>query len=114
MGILSNLVSSIAIPANRARSKSIDDKILSQFDLAEISQVTFYKLDQITTDLVCCEIEVHGKFWTFHEDLEGWNLLIEHLEKLPGFRSDWPASVVKPAFATNKFTAFLRSQDAQD
>ena len=88
--------------------KAIDSHMLCQLPLAEIDRVTFHKRDEITTDLICCDVTVDGKVFTFHEELVGWDLLLQHLYKLPSFRTDWYAAVSKPPFATSEMEAFSR------
>lgn len=86
----------------------IDENLLGQIPLSEVGKVTFYKRDELTADLICCEVDVGGQVWSFHEEQVGWGLLVEHLEGLPGFRRDWFAAVSQPAFATNQTVAFSR------
>jgi hypothetical protein len=86
----------------------IDSSLLAGLPLSAIRQVIFYKLDELTTDLICCEVEADGEKWTFHEDTEGWDLLIRHLEGLEGFRQDWFAAVAQPPFARSETVAFRR------
>jgi hypothetical protein len=82
--------------------------ILAQLPLPEICAVIFYKRDEITTDLICCDVEVAGHKWTFHEESAGWSDLIGHLSALPSFRGDWYEAVVNPPFATAETIAFDR------
>ena len=86
----------------------IDAKLLARLPLADIGKVTFHKRDEITTDLICCNVVVGEKVWTFHEELVGWDMLIEHLRGLPSFRDDWFAAVSLPPFATSETVAFRR------
>ena len=86
----------------------IDADLLAQLPLTGVSTVTFYKRDEITTDLICCDVVVGDKVWTFHEELVGWDLLIKHLQSLPSFRSDWFAAVSQPPFETSATVAFSR------
>lgn len=81
---------------------------IAQLPLADIAAVVFYKRDEITTDLICCDVEVAGRVSTFHEEAKGWADLITHLSTLPGFRADWYEAVVSPVFATSKTVAFDR------
>lgn len=85
-----------------------DLPILDQLPLCEIDEVVFYKRDEITTDLICCDVEAQGRVWTFHEEMDGWQLLIAHLSALPGFRSDWYEAAVNPPFDTSETIAFER------
>ena len=77
--------------------------------LSDIEAVVFYKRDEVTADLICCDVEAKGQVWTFHEDASGWDGLIAHLSSLPGFRSDWYSAVVGAPFATNETVAFRRA-----
>lgn len=86
----------------------INADILAQLPLAAIGKVTFYKRDEVTTDLICCDVAVADKVWSFHEELSGWDLLLDHLQRLPNFRTDWFASVSQPPFAASETIAFSR------
>jgi len=86
----------------------IDADTLAQLPLARVEKVTFYKRDEMTTDLICCEVVLTDIVRTFHEELDGWTSLIDHLAKLPGFRADWFAVVSQPPFATCETVAFNR------
>ncbi|WHO37544.1 hypothetical protein PMI04_013315 [Sphingobium sp. AP49] len=87
---------------------TITPAILAQLPLTDIDAVIFYKLDEITTDLICCDVVIAGRVWTFHEEAKGWNDLTAHLSALPGFRADWYEAVVKPSFEATKTVAFDR------
>ena len=84
----------------------MDEALLSRLALADVALVTFYKCDDFTTDLICCDVSIGGKTWTFHEELQGWDRLIAHLEQLPNFKRDWFEAVSQPAFATSMTVAF--------
>ncbi|MCB2076212.1 MAG: hypothetical protein KDE55_00790 [Novosphingobium sp.] len=86
----------------------MDADFLGQIPLEQITGVTFYKRDELTSDLICCDIVVAGKTWTIHEEVPGWPLLIEHLERLAGFRADWFEAVALPPFGRNETIAFRR------
>jgi hypothetical protein len=87
---------------------TITPAVLVQLPLPAVRAVVFYKRDEITTDLICCDVEVAGHVWTFHEEAAGWPDLIAHLSALPGFRRDWYEAVVSPPFATTETIAFDR------
>ena len=86
----------------------INAETLAELPLARVEKVTFYKCDEITTDLICCEVVIADSVLTFHEELDGWASLIDHLAKLPSFRADWFAAVSQPPFATCETVAFNR------
>jgi hypothetical protein len=88
--------------------KEIAADVLHGLALSQIEAVTFYKRDELTTDLICCEILINGKVWFFHEEVKGWDLLIAHLEQLPGFRTDWYSAVAQTPFAPSKTVAYRR------
>lgn len=87
---------------------AIDAQLLRQLLLTDIAKVTFYKRDEITSDLICCDVAVNGATWTFNEEQVGWDLLLQHIYKLPNFRTDWYAAVSQPPFATSETVAFSR------
>jgi hypothetical protein len=86
----------------------IDPDLLAQLPLTEITRVTFRKRDEVTTDLICCDVALGESVWAFHEEMVGWNLLTDHLQELPHFRADWFEAVSKPPFATCETVAFSR------
>ena len=86
----------------------IDAAVLEQMPLEDIDAVTFYKQDEVTSDLICCDVAMAGTVRTFHEELEGWDVLLQHLYKLPNFRTDWYASVSQPPFEASELVAFSR------
>lgn len=88
--------------------KAIRTVVPDQLPLRQIEVVTFYKRDELTTDLICCDVQIGGETFFFHEEAEDWDLLIKHLEQLPGFRSDWYASVSQPPFSLSTTVAFRR------
>jgi hypothetical protein len=87
---------------------AIDANLLAELPLSKIAKVTFYKRDELTTDLICCDVLVGEQVRTFHEEIVGWDTLIEHLQRLPNFRGDWFAAVSHPPFTTSETVAFSR------
>lgn len=87
---------------------SITPDVLAHLPLSEIDRVVFYKRDELTTDLICCDVDVHGLVWTFNEEASGWTDLTAHLSRLPGFRTDWYGAVVHPPFAISDTVAYHR------
>lgn len=83
--------------------------MIARLPLSGVDAVIFYKRDEITTDLICCDVEAGGQIWTFHEAARGWDALIAHLSGLPGFNADWYGSVVNPPFAINQTVAYRRA-----
>jgi hypothetical protein len=90
--------------------RAITITTIDQIPLEKIRKVTFYQRDEITTDLVCCDVETSGGTWLFNEGAEGWDLLLQHLQHLPGFRSDWHIEVAQPPFALNESVAYSREE----
>ena len=85
----------------------IDQTTIDELPLARIDRVAFYKRDEITTDLICCDVQIGQEARWFHEEQQGWDLLLSHLERLPGFRSDWLGAVIQPAFERSEAVAYL-------
>jgi hypothetical protein len=92
----------------------IDAAGLDRLPLARVDAVAFFKRDEICTDLICCEVEIDGRKWFFHEEAEGWDMLVNHLEQLPGFRADWYGAVAQPAFEKCETVAFERQASRPD
>lgn len=81
------------------------------FRLADVRQVEFYKRDELTADLICCEISLlaHGKSRQVifaHEEMPYWGALIHRLELLAGFDAEWFSPVSKPAYLECGYEAF--------
>ena len=87
---------------------SITPAALDQLPLSEIERVTFYKRDELTTDLICCEVSAANRDWFFHEEAQGWQLLLNHLAALTGFDADWFATVSQPPFERSETIAYQR------
>lgn len=92
----------------------IDAATIDLLPLERVDAVTFFKRDELTTDLICCEVEIEGRTWIFHEEAEGWPLLLHHLGQLPGFRSDWYGAVAQPPFESCATVAFDRAAGRSD
>ncbi|WP_439538485.1 hypothetical protein [Sphingomonas sp.] len=82
--------------------------VLRELDRSAVTSVVFYKRDELTTDLICCEVQTSGGRENFHEEMRGWDALIEWLTKLPDFRADWFSHVSQPAFEQSAFLAYSR------
>lgn len=80
------------------------------FALPQVRKVTFYKRDEITADLICCEVEIDGtdRVFSNHEEAASWAEWVDELSKLPGFDNGWHAKVVQPAFAPSLTIAYER------
>jgi hypothetical protein len=80
--------------------------------LHDIQEVIFFKRDEWTMDLICCDVVVRTEngieTWFLHEDLPGWDDFIHLLECLPGFDHEWFRKVAWPAFAPNPTSVFKR------
>ena len=77
--------------------------------LDAVSAVVLYKRDELTTDLVCCDIVAEGLVYFVHEEMTGFDTLIGRLEKLPGFDRGWREKVIHPPFAENRTIVFQRA-----
>lgn len=86
----------------------IDAGLLYHLPLGDIETVVFYKRDEVTSELICCDVKIAGKTWMFHEALAGWDLLLNHLSGLPGFRSDALAATTQRDFDAGIVVAFRR------
>ena len=82
------------------------------FSLADVRKVVFFKRDELTTDLICCDVEVDSidgpKVWFNHEEEPSWQEWLDELATLPGFDSDWYSKVYLPPFAPSITVAYER------
>lgn len=89
-----------------------DEQCLTRIALDDIDSIEAYKIDEWTTDLICFDIhtEQNGErvVHTLHEDLPGFNELMESLKQLPGFDAAWYGKVVQPPFDENRTVIFER------
>lgn len=80
--------------------------------LEEVSAIVAYKLDELTTDLVCCDIVTGAddgeQIRTIHEELPGFDAAMASFENLPGFNRQWRDAVILPPFDTNRTVIYSR------
>jgi hypothetical protein len=85
---------------------------LSSIKLDSVDEVVFFKRDELTTDLICCNLILNTKnglqTWFFHEETSEWKELITWLNGLSGFDQDWFKKVMQPPFAESRTVAFRR------
>ncbi|MBL0767903.1 hypothetical protein K5P26_04330 [Sphingopyxis sp. XHP0097] len=81
---------------------------LAAFTSDDIRRVTFFKRDELTSDLICCEISCEERYWIFHEEMDKWHPLLALLGSLPNFAANWYERVSQPPFARSRFIAFDR------
>lgn len=88
-------------------------KATDAVSLDEISEIIAYKINELTTDLVCCDIVAGSgdgeRIRTIHEEIAGFDELMARFETLPGFNSKWRDAVILPPFATNRTTIYHRA-----
>jgi len=81
--------------------------------LDEVRAIVAYKLDELTTDLVCCDIVTGAadgeQIRTIHEELLGFDAAMNAFEALPSFDRQWRDKVVLPPFATNRTVIYDRA-----
>ncbi|MBB4861175.1 hypothetical protein HNO88_004529 [Novosphingobium chloroacetimidivorans] len=84
--------------------------------LDEVSAIVAYKIDELTTDLVCCDIVTGSgdgeQIRTIHEELPGFGAAMRHFESLPGFDRQWRDTAILPPFATNRTLIYSRHASA--
>ena len=87
---------------------------VQNIDLKKILKIEFYKRDELTIDLICCEITFYGEcqneIFFFHEEALEWSDILKKVCDLPNFDKNWREKVVLLPFAENRTTAFIRNQ----
>lgn len=83
------------------------------FTLNQVYEVAFFKRDEVTTDLICCEVSISSSRYEgvlfFHEEMGIWTRLIGRVSALPDFDRKWFEKVVKPPFKEQRTVAYRRS-----
>ena len=84
-----------------------------------ITAVGAFKKDELTTDLVCVEIEFaepgtrhedgRGSVLLIHEQMPGFDEVMRRMEGLPDFQANWRSAVCREPFATDSVTIFRRA-----
>lgn len=91
-------------------------KATDAVSLHEVSEIIAYKIDELTTDLICCDIMTASgdgqKIRTIHEEIPGFDALMARFETLRGFNPEWREAVILPPFATNRTTIYNRAATA--
>lgn len=81
--------------------------LVTGFD--EVVRVTVFKRDEVTTDLLCLEIELaNGETIEPNEDVGGFDEWLRRIESLHGVDPDWRGKVIQPPFARNAIVLFTR------
>lgn len=79
----------------------------------QIERVEAYKRDLITEDQVAMDIwldrtaSTSGPV-TINEDMQGFDAVVEGMERMRGFDPDWREKVMRPAFAKNRTVVYDR------
>lgn len=83
------------------------------FTLNQVREIAFFKRDEITTDLICCEVSVSsdGREDTlfFHEEMDSWQRMIAQVSELPDFDQKWFETVMQPPFKEQRTVAYRRA-----
>ena len=79
-----------------------------------VKNVTAFKKDLLTTDLICLEFEdIEGNFWLIHEEIIGFMDVAEKLkEQFPSINESWYTDVMMPPFERNHTILYEKKADA--
>lgn len=106
-----------AEPELRVRQGGFDivraGKAADAIDFGTIKEISAFKRDLGTTDLVCFEIMVirgaESLLYEVNEEMRGFDELVRSFEQLPMFVADWRELVIQPAFLPQRTTIFRTS-----
>lgn len=93
------------VPVASGIELTVDGESRRTIDWDRVAQVVAYKRDRYRTDLVCIGFVMQGdrdRIWEIHEELEGYDLIQDSLNRLT--RGAWPerlSDVAFPAFETS-------------
>jgi hypothetical protein len=77
----------------------------------QVTPIVAFKVDLLTTDLICCAITDGREIVTVNEEMPAWTTAMTTLESVFGSAiqpNDWYAQVMLPAFAENRMTIYAR------
>jgi hypothetical protein len=82
--------------------------------LDQIERIEAYKRDLLTEDQICMDIWLDRTApspgpVSISEDMQGFDAVVEGLERLRGFDPLWRDKVVQPPFAENRTLVYERS-----
>lgn len=90
----------------------VDRDRVTAIALDEIAGITAYQLDLITVDLLCWDIALGPgdgtKVITLHEDLPGFDAVVDACSRLPDFKAGWRTAVLATAFVENRTEVYCR------
>jgi hypothetical protein len=106
-------------PEIRVRDDGFDIIRRSETDISialeTIREISAFKRDMVTTDLVCLEIAVivgtTCSVYELNEEMLGFDKLVQLLGKLPRFLTTWRELVIKPPFSPRR-TVIYRATNA--
>ena len=99
-------------PEIRVRGNGFDivhaGQVVASIDLENIIEVSAFKRDMGTTDLICFELVVINNskslVYEVNEEMHGFDELVRLFEQLPIFMTNWRVCVIKPAFLLQRVT----------
>ena len=78
----------------------------------QVTSIVAFKVDLLTTDLICCAITDGREIVTVNEEMSEWPSVMTTLNSMFGSAiqpPDWYAQVMMPAFAENRMAIYVRS-----
>lgn len=68
----------------------------------DVERLVGYKHDDLTTDMICLDVEHGNTCFTITEDTDGWFVFLDRtMAAFPNIPKNWEVDVAQPAFATN-------------
>ncbi|XOV77761.1 MAG: hypothetical protein ACFHVJ_12480 [Aestuariibacter sp.] len=91
----------------KAGSILIGDDLL--FSWVDVVSIEAYKIDEITTDLVCLDFRLtSGNTVTIHEELLGYNEFLQSMQdSIKLSKPNWMSEIVQPPFKENRTKIYV-------
>ena len=70
--------------------------------------MVFFRRERIKTDPVCCEVHAGGVVHYAYQEAKLWMKVVERLEALPGFMTNWFAILTAPPAPRLRLVAYDR------
>ena len=86
------------------------NNVVSIIEWLSIDKINAFKVDLLTSDEICLEIDYLDKRILITEECIGWRIFVSELiNRIPTIDSEWEGKIMRPAFDRNETEMFDRN-----
>jgi len=98
------------IELNEIGFKVTHNNRISLVEWSSIDKTIAYKVDLLTIDEMCIEIDYFDKRLLITEECKGWRVFLSELIiRIPTIDTEWEEKIIKPAFERNETELYNRN-----